>query len=48
MEAFFEAIKSLGKFEPGKFDGKPRKVTWDMSIKISRPTKVHKDKQVIL
>lgn len=27
-----DAIKKLGKFEPGKMNGIPKKVTWDLPI----------------
>ena len=38
MEAAFEAIKSLGKFEPGKMNGKPKNVTWNIAIRYPVPT----------
>lgn len=32
FKAAIEAIKKLGKFEPGKMNGIPKKVTWNLPI----------------
>lgn len=32
LKAAIEAIKKLGKFEPGKMNGIPKKVTWNLPI----------------
>lgn len=32
LEAAIEAIKDLGKFEPGKMNGTPQKVSWNLPI----------------
>lgn len=37
INAVVEAIKSLGKFEPGRFDGVPRRVTYSVPIKYPIP-----------
>lgn len=37
INAAIEAIKSLGKFEPGKLNGIPKKVTWNICIKYPIP-----------
>jgi len=37
MDAAIEAIKSLGKFEPGKLNGIPKKVTYNISIEYPVP-----------
>ena len=37
INAAIEAIKSLGKFEPGKLNGIPKKVTWNICIKYPVP-----------
>lgn len=37
MDAAIEAIKSLGKFEPGKLNGIPKNVTYNISIEYPVP-----------
>lgn len=39
MDAAIEAIKHLGKFEPGKMNGIPMPVTWNLPILYPIPSK---------
>ena len=32
LDAAIEAIKGLGRFEPGRMNGKPKKVSWTLPI----------------